>query len=813
MPDRRGRPINIADDLQSLPLPPEQNWVRPRRPRRGPWPLAMAAGGLVVVVIVVSALNGTRPTQQPEEATLTAQSVAAAPEPQHTLPGQCDERLQVNASAATSVAWAPDSSAFAISDVVDGRARVVVMTAPDWRGRDVGEGSDPKWSASSAKLAYLRGTTVVIADAASGRELGKVTPGTPGFGWNGDTLLYWGGTTLRAWRDGRDARFAAHAPDLTPIRGPSEVTFSGNGARYAIVAREGAMITVLYGDTADGRVSLLPGLPAPLWSPAANALFTGSDQVVLLRAEKHLLASESLPSRFAIWSPDGDRALFGAESSGASWDVVAWDGQKMGASVRIASGMRTGAFSPDASYLAGIYNDGLRIYRCSRSAPTTAGLITRDQAKQIIQRGGDVIRVNLEDSKLVRWTDVASVLTGSWANVTSEAADLEPSAPVWLLMYAGEAKQPQGTNLENPPGVRSPTVSLVLYVLDAKSGHLLGARVASGTWWIGQPFESLTDRAPDATPHPFEPRATAPPFVTPRPTPTLPVSTAAPGVTRVESAPGGWRIDFPEGWWPTRSGFGGASLSTRDPAFGFGSPIRPSGWTWTPPSLRIEVWANPGQLDLNAWVAANFADNLVTKAIDRTQVTIAGTTAILLRRSSGPQPPDNSMLAEKTWIVPTTRADRVLVITATPADSVYQSELDASVASLAVFSPQAPSPTIDISRQQVLERWTNGPLGTPGRVEAKLVKWSEANAGGTGNGLARLDRDPDQLVWIVAVSVAGGSPGFTLPSRGVRGGDPFRWTLYVTPASSSDDGNGGWSQSSGKGDWPEFFDTLVDRCC
>jgi hypothetical protein len=812
MPDRRGRPLNIADDLQSLPLPPESHWVRPRRPRRNPWPLAMAAGALLVVVIVASAANGTRPAEQPEEATLTVRSVAA-PEPQHTLPGQCDERLVANAASATSVAWAPDSSALAISDIVDGRARVAVMTAPDWRRREIGDGSDPKWSASSSKIAYQRGASVVIAEAASGRELAKLTPGTPGFGWNGDTLVYWGTTTLRAWRDGRDARFAAHTPDLTPIRGPSEVTFSGDGARFAIVSREGALVTVLYGETADGRVSLLPGLAAPIWSPAANALFTGN-QVVLLRAEKHLFASESLPSHFAVWSPDGDQALFGAESGGESWDVVAWDGQKMGATVRIATGMRTGAFSPDAAYLAGVYSDGLRIYRCARLAPATAGLITRDQAKQIIQRSGDVIRVNLEDSKLVRWTDVAGVLTGTWATVTSEAANLEPATPVWLLMYAGEAKQPQGTNMENPPGVRTPTVSLVLYVLDAKSGHLLGARVASGTWWIGQPFESLTDRAPDPTSHPFEPRATAPPIVTPRPTPTLPTSTAAPGVTRAESAPGGWRIDFPDGWWPTRSGFGGASLSTRDPAFGFSTPTRPTGWTWTPPTLRIEVWANPDKLDLTAYVAANFADNLVAKTLDRAQTTLAGQPAILLRRSNGPQPPDNSMVSEKTWIVPTTRAERMLVITAYPADSAYQSEIDASVASLALFSPQAPPSTIDISRQQVLELWTNHPLGTPGRVEAKLVKWSEANAGLTGNGLARLDRDPDQLVWIVAVSVAGGSPGFSLPSRGVRrGGDPFRWTLYVTPASSSDDGVGGWSQSSDRGDWPEFFDTLVDRCC
>ena len=126
MPDRRGRPLNIADDLQSLPLPPESHWVRARRPRRNPWPLAMAAGALIVVVIVASAANGTRPAEQPEDAALTVQSVTA-PEPQHTLPGQCDERLVANAASATSVAWAPDSSALAVSDIVDGRDRKSVV--------------------------------------------------------------------------------------------------------------------------------------------------------------------------------------------------------------------------------------------------------------------------------------------------------------------------------------------------------------------------------------------------------------------------------------------------------------------------------------------------------------------------------------------------------------------------------------------------------------------------------------------------------------------------------------------------------------
>jgi len=293
-------------------------------------------------------------------------------------------------------------------------------------------------------------------------------------------------------------------------------------------------------------VSPMPTFDGLRWSSGgANVLLSGSSATVLVRPEKRIFASTTLPPRFALWSPDGSQALFGSDPNGAAWDVIAWDGQKMGASVELASGLRSGAFSFDGGYLASIYDDGLRMYQCSRDTATSGGLITREQAKQVIQRSGALIKVNLEDSKLIRWADISGMLTGTWAVVRPEASGIEPTAPVWLLMYAGEAKQPAGANLESTPGVRSPTVNLVLYVLDAKTGKELGARVASGTWWIGQPFESLTDRASDPTPHPFErPQSSIPPMPTPRPTPSPTTSSAAAGVARVESAPG-WLVAYP----------------------------------------------------------------------------------------------------------------------------------------------------------------------------------------------------------------------------------------------------------------------------
>ena len=820
MPDRR--PLRIADDLQSLPLPPEVAWVRARRPRRTP--IAWAAAGSAALVVIAAVLVA-RPSVAPrideerDPGMLAAQPVTT-PEPSHQLPSRCDVPVAVPAHPATSVAWKADGQELAISEVSSGRSQIVVLHAPDWQGRTLGDGSDPKWSASGTRIAFARGATIVITEVASGRDVATLTPTSAGYGWNGDTLIYWDGSSLRGWRDGRDAPFGAHVPDLTPVTGTKEFSFSADGSRFAVVGRDGK---VLYGGTADGRVSPLPQFDRVRWSTGgANVLLTRSGASVLVQPEKRIFASATLPPRFALWSPDGSQALFGSDPGGAVWGVIAWDGQKTGATVELAGGLRTGAFSFDGGYLASIYDDGLRIYRCVRDTAMPSGLISRDAAKQVIQRTGALIQVNIEDSKLIRWADISGMLTGTWAVVRPEASGIEPTAPVWLLMYSGEAKQPDGSNLESSPGVRSPTVNLVLYVLDAKTGKELGARVASGTWWIGQPFESLTDRAPDATPHPFEqPRSSIPPMPTPRPTPSPATSSAGAGVARVESAPGGWRMDFPDGWWPSRNGYAGITLGTRDPDLGIMSTVGMESWFFTGAALRIEFLANPSHLSVDAWSAANLADNLVTKTSDSSHVTIAGKPALVLRRSMGPQPPDNRIDQQKTWIVQSERADAMLVITAQLADGAYAAEMDAAVTTLALFAPQSPPSRVDKTRDAVLAQWTNlSP--PPGRAEAKLVTWTEAQALERNGAIqTRLDRDPDALVWVVAVSVVGAEPGFSLPTvgRGLRFSpgevqqQTPRWQMYVTPASSEDDGAGMWGEISPVGDWPAGFDALRDRCC
>lgn len=287
-------------------------------------------------------------------------------------------------------------------------------------------------------------------------------------------------------------------------------------------------------------------------------------------------------------------------------------------------------------------------------------------------------------------------------------------------------------------------------------------------------------------------------------------------MARVESADGGWRMDFPDGWWPSRNGFAGMLLSTRDPDLGIGGMTSGlEGWYLSGAGLTVELWANPDRLSAQAWSIGNLGGTLVTRNTESSPVTVAGKAALLLRRSVGPQPPDNHFDSQKVWVVPAARPDRMLVITGNLGDGAYAAEMDAVVSSLALFGPQSAATNVDVSRDDVLARWSTSPK--PGRIEAKLVTWAEAGTLESSTVWNRLDRDPDSLVWIVAVSAAGAEPGFNLPSRGGRLGggqpEPPRWQLSVTPANSNDDGAGMWGQTSNAGDWPSGFDALKDRCC
>jgi len=761
--------------------------------------IAVCATAVVTVGLVVTSTNVGTPQRSPDDqrdAALAPQLIATAAPADHA-PAQCDERIARAPVHATGLSWRPDGGAVAVTVDADGRSRVAILDTPAWTPRFVGDGSGGRWSASGKYFAFTRGPEIVVSDASGSTTRAKIAASS--FGWQGDTLVYWDGTTVRAWRDGDSGRFADHVPDLSPITGRPEVTFSADGQKYTITSSG----TTLYGSTVEGRAGLVP-LTGAAWSSAgANLLASEPGVATMLTSGKRVYQTRAVPPVFALWSPDGSQAMFGERVATATWNVIGWDGQKMRDASRIPAGSKLAAFNPSGTALAGAFDDGLRVYRCGAETGATGAFISRDRAKEIVAATGDLKNVALNDSKLVRWADIAEIAKWSWAPRSS----LPPGdTMVWVLMYAGEARRPPELKVPNFADMTlGDTVSLILYVLDARTGALVGIAAAAGTWWIGQPFESLVDRAPDPTSHPFEPAAGAPPPIvmpTPRPTPTLAVAPAPGGLARAENAAGGWSLAVPDGWWPQRWGFGGAMFWTHDPDLGIASPGLSLNWPGTS-VVRVEIWVNPDHLDATGYAREYFRTGA-------SPMTIAGREGATFTVDRGAQPPDNHGLVEREWIVPTLFDGRMLVITATPADTAYRQEVDALVASIALSSPLPASQKPDITRQQVLDRWVGAKVKQqPTRVEAKLVRFEDVNARGLGNGMARLDRDPRQLVWVVAVSLKG-LPDSGFGGRGLVDTGPQKWTAYVTPAFSTDSGDGLWSQYSANGDWPDWFDALVD---
>jgi hypothetical protein len=135
-----------------------------------------------------------------------------------------------------------------------------------------------------------------------------------------------------------------------------------------------------------------------------------------------------------------------------------------------------------------------------------------------------------------------------------------------------------------------------------------------------------------------------------------------------------------------------------------------------------------------------------------------------------------------------------------------------------------------LQRDEVLRQWLydkNGALIPGRRARAKLMTFTEASAAMTLGGgpppppggprpiqLLRLDHDPDDLYWVIAVS------GPDLPQgRGglqVFGGSratppPTTWILSDMSATGNNTGPAAGEYSI-QGAWPQTFDALPDRC-
>jgi hypothetical protein len=322
--------------------------------------------------------------------------------------------------------------------------------------------------------------------------------------------------------------------------------------------------------------------------------------------------------------------------------------------------------------------------------------------------------------------------------------------------------------------------------------------------------------------------------VSPAPAPLLEIVDLGNGTKRLTSAEAGYSIIAPSEWLVSSSflfspgvlnntpSFGQAHLTSYDrnaidPAsvIAFGRMLSPSVGI----RLDIELWRNP-KLES----AEDYRKNVLigpdqSAVLPGSAVTIAGQHAYqtTIQDEFRFQPETGPLQVTRQtrllWLVPVLRPDRMLVISATPGESALRTQVESIVATLQISQPVISQLPVVNQRDAILRQWLYDKSGAPipgRRVEAKLMTYAESVAAMNGGGLLRIDRDPDELFWLVAVS---GGPGLPEP----RGGpvqyspQPTTWIQYQTPATTGRyEGTG--TQIASTGTWPPNFDALIDRC-
>ena len=320
------------------------------------------------------------------------------------------------------------------------------------------------------------------------------------------------------------------------------------------------------------------------------------------------------------------------------------------------------------------------------------------------------------------------------------------------------------------------------------------------------------------------------------PAPPLEIVDLGNGTKRVTSAEAGYTIAAPASWFVSSSFFvsSGVSVLNSGPSFGQAhltsydptkidraGQIASAGMLSPDVGIRlvIELWRNP-KLE----IPEDFAKNVTigphqSAVLPGRAVTIAGQRAYQttiqdeLRFQPATGPLEVTRQTRLLWLVPVLRQDRMLVLYATPGESALRSQVESIIAKLQISQPAVSQMPVINQRDAILRKWLydkNGAQIAGRRVEAKLMSYADSVTAMNGSRLLRIDRDPDELFWLVAVS---GGPDLPQP----RGGpmqyspQPSAWIQYQTPATNSGfEGTG--TQIASSGTWPPDFDALIDRC-
>lgn len=320
--------------------------------------------------------------------------------------------------------------------------------------------------------------------------------------------------------------------------------------------------------------------------------------------------------------------------------------------------------------------------------------------------------------------------------------------------------------------------------------------------------------------------------ITPAPAPELAKADLGNGIQRITSAEGGYSILVPASWhvsaglWSGASPqFGQAHITSYDPtSVDIRDPVtsRAFGRMMSPDvgiRLDVEVWRNPKHESADAYVKNVHIGADQSAVLPGRVVTIAGQRAyhatiqdeFRFQPTTGPL--EITRQTRLLWLIPVLRPDRMLIVHATPGESALRARVEAAVATLELFPAVVAVLPVIHQRDAVLKQWLhdkNGARIAGRRAEAKLTTYAEAAAAMNSGVMVRMDRDPDEAFWLVAVS------GPDLP-RG-RGGPmmaspppPVTWIQFSTPATNTRyEGTG--TRYSSVGVWPPDFDSLADRC-
>lgn len=772
--------------------------------------LLLTAGVLAAALVAGHELTQRRTDQDTDSQAFAPPPVGSAGAPL-SVPVRCDGvALSPSGDRFADPTWSPDSKILAATRLsADGsKPRISLLYGPDWSAHDIADGRAPRWSASGDLLAFARAEapgSVRVVNVRSGSPIATLASTSEVYAWQGDALLYWRGSALHAWHGATDALRFESAPEYAPSRG-YEPSFSGDASRFALVRRDsGRIADFLFGDTDDGRVSPQDTPVSYSWAPLGRRLVLRySDRTQLFSEAKQsaTIAHSELAGTFAAWSSDGLRVLFASPSSTA---LLGWDGKRLDPVANAdTSGAEALLFSSDARRLATLELSGaLKIRDClDASANDPRIKITRDQVIALVRQRPDVLSVGWKiEAKLVVWAEIKRNLT-RFQIATS--APIEPSMPVWVVALSGEVRRPPSWN---PQGAQR-TYPLGLFVLDAADGHELAMMVTSGTWWIGDGFDDLHEYGA------LPPATTPPPGAFNKPVAPADYTLTAMGASVRVASPAGWSVDAPTHWWvsSTYGRYGGAVITNFDPDYGSTTSVV-SSTTRDRVRLTLETWSNEQRRSVDAWVDEAFKAGVT----QRGAATLGGRPAQVFTQYRNFGPPPFGDQTSRIWVV-STGPVTMLVVSAFPADSTKLADVDSVLATLQLPGAAGPTPATITKADAIriaIETTTLPRTGKPtqvrvDRTEAKLVRSVEASqitGPFQGTFPAPLAAAPDDPVWVVAIA---GDLGMTDGNCGLIACTPqaIHWSAWVIDARTGQL-RGGFP--SGPGDWPSFFDALLDR--